>query len=132
MQVSPHWLIFSGQKIKSRFLIELMKDTFKIIHILSPLHSFYFKTVLHCIALILKCWFLLWELHFFYNGILWHKLMSFFFSHYYHEWAFMCDQERNSMLPTMAAGMQSPSLILDYALNCWQFRNLYSCWCWQF
>ncbi|PVD37931.1 hypothetical protein C0Q70_00533 [Pomacea canaliculata] len=28
-------------------------------------------------------------------------------SHYYHEWAFMCDQERNSMLPTMAAGLGS-------------------------
>lgn len=26
---------------------------------------------------------------------------------YYHEWAFMCDQERNSMLPTMSAGLGS-------------------------
>ncbi|KAK7502006.1 hypothetical protein BaRGS_00006758, partial [Batillaria attramentaria] len=29
------------------------------------------------------------------------------FSQYYHDWAFMCDQERNSMLPTMAAGLGS-------------------------
>ncbi|XP_076458398.1 sorting nexin-29-like [Babylonia areolata] len=28
-------------------------------------------------------------------------------SQYYHEWAFMCDQERNSMLPTMSAGLGS-------------------------
>ncbi|KAK7113455.1 sorting nexin-29-like [Littorina saxatilis] len=27
--------------------------------------------------------------------------------HYYHDWAFMCDQERNSMLPTMSAGLGS-------------------------
>ncbi|XP_076459627.1 sorting nexin-29-like [Babylonia areolata] len=28
-------------------------------------------------------------------------------SQYYHDWAFMCDQERNSMLPTMSAGLGS-------------------------
>lgn len=28
-------------------------------------------------------------------------------SQYYYEWAFICDQERNSMLPTMAAGLGS-------------------------
>lgn len=29
------------------------------------------------------------------------------FSQFYHDWAFMCDQERNSMLPSMAAGLGS-------------------------